>query len=175
MAKVFCLNCDEEKEYYTKDIEMSFTVKGVEVKTTVKQAYCCECNKGVFVYQIERENQRKIFDAYKKSFGLLTSEEIISIRKKYNLSQRQLAKLIKCGEKNIARYENGAIQDQPINLLIKMLDEHPEYFGLVDYNKPLYIFSIDLDTTYQENESLLYKEWGVTKKNRSFKGDCCNA
>ena len=62
----------------------------------------------------------------------MTSSEIIEIRNKYGLSQSKLAKLIKCGEKNIARYEKGAIQDASIDLLIRMVDLLPNYFGLVE-------------------------------------------
>ena len=130
MEKVFCLNCEEEKEFYIKEVTKNFMVKSVVLKAKVKECFCKDCNKHIFVYEIEKENQRIIFDTYKRKVGLLTSTELIELRKKYNLSQRGLAKIICCGEKNIARYENGAIQDQSINLLFVMLKKHPEYFGL---------------------------------------------
>lgn len=135
MPKTFCLNCDEEQDYYIVTITKEFDVKGVKVIADIEEVYCSKCNNKVFLYKIERNNQIKVFDAYKKATGLLTSKEIINIRKKYNLTQSELARLIRCGEKNIARYENGAIQDQSIDLLIRMVKEHPDYFGIVDYNR----------------------------------------
>lgn len=157
MMRVFCTHCDSEKEYYIKNITKTFNVKGVNVKTTIKEAYCVDCNKKLFVYEVEKDNQRKVYDEYKKKQGLLTSFEIIQIREKYGLSQRQLAKIIRCGEKNIARYENGAIQDQTINLLIMMVDMYPEFFGLVEIKKDTTVIVVDLKTTYEENESLYKK------------------
>ena len=34
------------------------------------------------------------------------------------------------GKKNIARYEIGKIQDKSIDLLIRLLDKHPHWFGI---------------------------------------------
>ena len=55
---------------------------------------------------------------------------IIEIRGKYGLSQSELAKKIMIGAKNIARYETGKIQDKSIDLLIRILNDHPELFGI---------------------------------------------
>lgn len=132
MIKTFCVNCNEERECVIKEVTKEFDVKGIMVTATIEETYCSHCNNKVFIYKIEKKNQIKIYDEYKKKVGLLTSQDIIRIRQKYHLTQEELAKLICCGEKNIARYENGAIQDQSINLLLKLVDEHPEYFNLVD-------------------------------------------
>lgn len=156
MNKVFCTNCDEEKEYYVKTVKRECIVKGTTIKANLKECYCAQCNKPVFVYEIEKQNQIAVYDAYKEKMGLYTSKQIIALRKKYDLSQRALAKLICCGEKNIARYENGAVQDLSINLLLILLDNHPDYFGLTNKNKEL-DFIVDLTTTYQPAPGREYK------------------
>ena len=136
MGKVFCINCNEETDYITKEVTKEYNVKGVKIEENIKETFCKQCGEKVFIYAIEKENQQKVYDAYKKKMGLLTSKEIIAIRQKYGLSQRKLASLIQCGEKNIARYENCAIQDKSIDLLIAMVDKYPEIFGLT-VKKPL--------------------------------------
>ena len=40
-----------------------------------------------------------------------------------SVTKSQLVDSIKIGHKNIARYENGAIQDKSIDLLIRIFDE----------------------------------------------------
>ena len=159
MEKVFCIHCDKENEFYTKEVIKDVIVKEVSCKVKVTECYCRNCGKSVFVYSVEKENQKIVFDTYKKKMGLLTSDEIISIRKKYGLTQKGLAKVICCGEKNIARYENGAIQDNCINLLLKTVDAHPEIFGLKSVNKAKVAFVVsDFITTYKESDAVKYQE-----------------
>ena len=126
----FCLECDSDVNYFTKPGVRSVTVKGIPVSFNSIEAYCSKCGTPIFAYEVERINQIRCFDEYKKKKGLLTSGEIIAIRDKYNLSQTDLANAIMVGKKNIARYETGKIQDKCIDLLIRMLDQHPEWFGI---------------------------------------------
>ena len=127
-TKAYCLACEKEVKYVTKEEIEKCCIKRVNIEYNALKAYCPDCGKDLFVPEYEMINRKNRFDEYKRSNGLLTSDEIIAIRKKYRLSQTKLAKLIRCGEKNIARYELGAVQDRPIDLLIRLVDEHPDYF-----------------------------------------------
>lgn len=171
MGKIYCINCDCERDYTVKKTIKTFNVKGEKVKACVKEAYCKECGEPVFVYEIEKENQTIVYDTYKRKKNLLTSEDIINLRKKYGLSQRQLATIIKCGEKNIARYENGAIQDQTINLLLVLVQSFPEHFGLVEAKREKHVKTIETDySTGEDYYSSQYKSF-----NLKTKGALCNA
>lgn len=129
-SEPWCLRCDTINEYELTTEIRKVTVKGVPVEFEAIKAYCPHCGDPLFVYEAERINQIRCFDEYKKKKGLLTSEEIIEIRNKYGLSQTDLAKAIMVGKKNIARYEIGKIQDKSIDLLIRLLDKHPHWFGI---------------------------------------------
>lgn len=129
-SEPWCLRCDTINEYELTSEIRKVTVKGVPVEFEAIKAYCPHCGDPLFVYEAERINQIRCFDEYKKKKGLLTSEEIIEIRNKYGLSQTDLAKAIMVGKKNIARYEIGKIQDKSIDLLIRLLDKHPHWFGI---------------------------------------------
>lgn len=129
-SEPWCLRCDAINEYELTTEIRKVTVKGVPVEFEAIKAYCPHCGDPLFVYEAERINQIRCFDEYKKKKGLLTSEEIIEIRNKYGLSQTDLAKAIMVGKKNIARYEIGKIQDKSIDLLIRLLDKHPHWFGI---------------------------------------------
>lgn len=126
----WCLHCDTIGEFETTTEIRKVTIKGIPVEFEAIKAYCPKCGDPLFLYEAERINQIRCFDEYKRKKGLLTSEEIIEIRKKYGLSQSELAKKIMIGAKNIARYETGKIQDKSIDLLIRILNDHPELFGI---------------------------------------------
>ena len=50
------------------------------------------------------------------------------------MSQVDLARFIKCGEKNIARYETGTIQDPVFDFLMRMVDDDDCYKAMVAFN-----------------------------------------
>lgn len=175
MSKVFCVYCEGETNYSVKEVLKEFVVKDVKVKELVKEAYCDKCGQKVFVYDIEKSNQQIVYNAYKKKVGLLTSNQIIAIRQKYGLSQRKLAKIIHCGEKNIARYENCGIQDKTIDLLIVMLDEHPEYFGIQRVARFSSNNWIKLNSSYREKKEKQRINTNLQGKGTVLKGVGCNA
>jgi DNA-binding transcriptional regulator YiaG len=53
--------------------------------------------------------------------GILSSEEIKSIRKRYGFSQRAFAKILNSGEASIARYETGALPEKSLSNMIMHL------------------------------------------------------
>ena len=63
-------------------------------------------------------------DAYRKQKNLLTSQEIKSIRKKYEITQLEMAKLLGLGEVTITRYETKQIQDEAHDKIMKLIDEN---------------------------------------------------
>lgn len=50
-------------------------------------------------------------DAYRNAHGMFTSQDIINLRNRYGLTQRELAKLLGWGEATVSRYERKQIQD----------------------------------------------------------------
>ena len=137
-SQPWCLRCDTIGEFETTTEIRKVTVKGIPVEFEAIKAYCPKCGDPLFLYEAERINQIRCFDEYKRKKGLLTSEEIIEIRKKYGLSQADLAKALRIGTKNIARYEAGKIQDRSIDFMIRLLNDHPALFGVkIDTSKKL--------------------------------------
>ena len=129
-----CEHCDDEVPYTVNKVNKHFVVKGVDIEAEVLEAHCDICGNLVNPYEVSRHNDIAIYDAYKRKMGLLTSQEIIDIRKKRKMSQRKLATFISCGEKNIARYENGAIQDPVFDYLIRLVGDDEVYKAIVKHN-----------------------------------------
>lgn len=63
-------------------------------------------------------------DAYRKQKNLLTSQEIKAIRKKYEITQLEMAQLLGLGEVTITRYETKQIQDEAHDKIMKLIDEN---------------------------------------------------
>ena len=117
----YCESCDKDVRFNIIEQEIKSEYRGVHYTFLYKKAVCKHCGEHVYPVSVGRENEISLRDAYKKAAGLLTSKEIIEIRKKLGLSQEGLARLIHCGVKNIARYETGAIQIRSIDNAIREL------------------------------------------------------
>ena len=135
-----CENCEDDMPYKDEDIKMikHHCVVGegkIAFDVDIFQAYCAKCGNPVFPAELRRKNDVIIYDEYKKRIGLLTSNDIIRIRKKRGMSQVELARFIHCGEKNIARYENGGVQDPVFDYLIRLVDNDASYKAMKRINK----------------------------------------
>ena len=127
--------CPEEQELmlgYIIDGETEHIVSGVKVIAPSFHLVCKKCGAWLSSNEIERENDICIYDAYKKKAGLLTASEIKEIRVKRGMSQRQLARFLDIGEKDITRYENGSVQTRSIDNMIRLVGDDTAFKCMCD-------------------------------------------
>ena len=109
--KAYCPICKKESNYAIKT-KLIESFKGLKVNIEENVAVCNECQEEIFIEEIEEDNFNRLYDRYRKLTGIISPEEIISFRKKYNISQRELVAIFNWGKMTINRYENGAIPSQ---------------------------------------------------------------
>lgn len=121
MKTWYCPNCGEITDTRIDEREETFFVKGKPITRTAQVRICSHCDEEIVDEDLDEATLRLFYDAYRESERLLTSEDIRNIRKKYKLSQSSFSKLLGFGEKTITRYENGAIQDECHDNLIRLM------------------------------------------------------
>lgn len=89
----------------------------------------------VFDRNIEIENDIRLYDIYKKQMNLLTSSEIKNIRKKYGMNQKEFALSIGVGEITIHRFENGSIQTESVDSIIRLSEDPDIMYNLLIKNQ----------------------------------------
>lgn len=124
---VFCGKCDDEVECEIVKKKRNITVKDTTFECEEYVPICKKCGEEIWLWEVEKENDKIVYNKYKQEIGLLSSEEIKEIRKKRHLSQRQLANLLCIGEKDITRYENGGIQTRAIDQMIRVVADDELY------------------------------------------------
>ena len=132
-SKEYMGYCPEDQELmpgYIVDGETEYIVAGIKVNAPSFHLVCKKCGAWLSSNKIERENDIIIYDAYKKKVGLLTTYEIKEIRAKRGMSQRQLAKFLDIGEKDITRYENGSVQTRSIDNMIRLVGDDTAYMSM---------------------------------------------
>lgn len=111
-----------------KEQKMTYNVKGTPVTFLEKILIDDHTGEEIFDPKLEQENDVNLYNEYRKTKGLLLPKKIKEIRKKFGVTQTIFAKVLGLGDKTIARYENGSLQDMAQNNLIKAVSERPIYF-----------------------------------------------
>lgn len=88
--------------------------------------YYFQCGDARFISpDLKRMNEVLAYDAYRKKHGLLTSDEIVSVRKKYGLSQNDFSTLLDWGKATIKRYEMDHIQSRAYDTILRQVMDNP--------------------------------------------------
>ena len=125
--QAICMTCDDVTECIIKEEPYHASINGVEFDVMLKHAYCKRCGDESFSNELSLYNCLQRFDGYRERVGLLTSKQIKDIRKKRGMSQRDLARFLRLGEKTITRYETGTIQEKSLDLLLRLVDNDETY------------------------------------------------
>lgn len=131
----YCGNCEAMHDIIERKELREYEIKKTKVAAEITILTCSHCGEEVYDRDIEIRNDIVLFDAYKKKHNLLTSKEIINIREKYNLSQATFSKIMGFGLKTITRYENGSIQDNTHDNLLRLVDIEDIFYALWIMNK----------------------------------------
>lgn len=117
----FCEYCDGFANTHIEKYTETIKVKDVPITITARGSFCNECHHQLFDRDLDNEALLTAYREYRNEKNLLQPEEIKQIRTKYGLTQVAFAKLLGFGEKTIARYEGGSLQDEAPNSLIYLM------------------------------------------------------
>ena len=125
--RVYCPYCKKEVEYKIEKRELK-EFRGIEVNTFENVAICNECNQDLYVNEIENENNERIYQIYREKANIINAEDIIKLREKYDISQRELTSILGFGKMTINRYERGGLPTKSQSDYIKLLIENDDKF-----------------------------------------------
>lgn len=149
-----------------KVIQEVFEYKGK--KKTVSNYCVYECNKCKEVLvdsKTIRSKEKILTDIRREIDGLLTSSEIVQIRKNLGKTQQEMAKIFGVGEKNFARYENGQVtQSKPMDNLLRVLDKYPIVLNIF---KPEEKDLMSKDANFENQKSLSKENMDFATENNS--------
>ena len=168
-----CDNCGST-DTYIKNHEHIYQIKGKEIKFNSDRRFCSKCNNLVYDEKLDNIASEKGIEIFNKLYGV-PKEEIIALRKKYNLSQELFSKVIGCAKKTLISYEKGvSIPNDSYLILIKSLIANPEIItNLVEANKVQFTDKeynkinnkISIFLANNEKQLLLSEEYSPTEYN----------
>ncbi len=129
IEKNYCPICGRHHGVQKETSKAVLNIKGVDIEYDELYFVCKYIDGEDNTYttgKMEDQNLLNARNAYRRTTGLLTSDEIIRIRKNYDLSQSDFALLLGWGEVTISRYETKAIQDQAHDNLLRIVKDDPQ-------------------------------------------------
>ncbi|MDI6696621.1 MAG: DUF4065 domain-containing protein [Anaerolineales bacterium] len=127
----FCPNCEKESSLLLVRKTEDFSVRGEIVNVEVEYYQCQECGE-------EFEDSRSAIDPYEIAYreyrarkGMLQPEDIRDFRIKRGLTQKEFSELLGIGIATLNRYENGALQSEAHDRVIKLAMEPRNFLSLI--------------------------------------------
>lgn len=185
--KGICPNCEEMRKLeLIKSIE-EIVVRGEPINVEVEYLRCTVCGSKFNDPESDRDPLEDAYRIYRLQHGMLQPEKIKELREQYGLNQQELSAILGWGGATLSRYENGALQDdahetilrliqEPHNLL-ELVEQKPEVLSekkrerllaLLDeiistQEKPIAILLQNRFGTYEPNELSGYRLLDITK------------
>lgn len=148
-----------------KEETVKVKVKKLEIEYQEKYAVDKDTGEEIYVREIEIENDINLYNIFKSEKGLLTSNDIKSIRDIYSLSQTDFSKIIGLGAITIHRYENGTIQTEANNSIIEFCKKASNMIKLIIKNCE------KIDKTIYHNLYIRVKELIEIENHKIIKSD----
>ena len=121
MDSWICVECSKKFDIVPVFEPEEYEVKGKKVVIKAEKAKCPCCGEPLVNNAADSRNFEKAYREYRKEENLLMPEEIKQIRQQYGITQVDFSRVLGFGDKTIARYENGALQDTAPNNLILLM------------------------------------------------------
>mgnify|MGYP000850270327 FL=1 len=161
---VFCPECRQDVKYSVKENTESAELKGDVYEFVSHTAFCEKCGREVYVAEIEDENLKALYDAYRQKHDIISLEDIRAIPKKYNIGKRPLSLLLGWGEQTFSRYYDGDMPTKQYSKILQQIYADPAYYlSLLERNKS----NLKSDKAYEKSKAITEMLLDISVEQRS--------
>jgi putative zinc finger/helix-turn-helix YgiT family protein len=110
-----------------KRTSLPLRVNGEDVRVpSVSHRSCPKCGDGLLDLEQAKRLGQDAIEIYRRKYGLLSTREIRAIRSKFDLTQEELARLLRLGANTVSRWESGRnVQSASMDLLLRLIRDLP--------------------------------------------------
>lgn len=123
----YCPYCKKKVDYKIEKRDLK-EFRGIEINTYENVAVCKECHQDLYVNEIEEKNNKRIYELYREKANIIKPQDIVNLREKYDISQRELTAILGFGKMTINRYERGGVPTKSQSDYIKLLIDNDSKF-----------------------------------------------
>jgi putative zinc finger/helix-turn-helix YgiT family protein len=161
-------------------VDSVFAEKDVRVSYLDEFSKCENCGDEFYTKEQSMSRSRAITSAIRKSEGLLTGDEIRTIRGKLGLTLPEFERAMCVGQKTIGRWERGTVPPSgPANVALWLAAEYPDLFwewartrGVRPKKRPARAADVtgSMSTTSQSPTNLTLYDGGAARAPRTASG-----
>lgn len=121
----YCEKCDitlDKSETFVETRAQTGRVRGEEVTVDMPVRVCTICQTLINDNALDNALDIAIYDIYRQRHNIIFPAEIVALREKYGLSQKNLALLLGLGEITVHRYEGGALAEVAPSKLLRLME-----------------------------------------------------
>src|SRR6056297_1388790 len=122
-----CVMCMEEHPVNIVKSQSTNIYKGQEIQYEEERCYCNKTDEYYIPEEMIKKNDIAMKDAYRKNQDLLQSNDIVALRKMYQISQKDLSRILGWSESTITRYETHQVQDIAHDSILRKIKEDPKW------------------------------------------------
>jgi putative zinc finger/helix-turn-helix YgiT family protein len=131
-TRELCTNCEKETEFERIVKAETFRVRGEAINVDVEYVRCEECGDVVLNPSVNADPFELAYSAFRQKHALLQPHEISGWRKAHGLTQAEFAGLLGVGVATLHRYENGALQNESHEKLLRLAMDSANLLQLVE-------------------------------------------
>lgn len=126
MKPSICGACGESGDRIV-NLPFDATYNQIPVRLDMVEMYeCSRCRERTFTPEQAQEVAKKVKAIARERLNLLPPDKIISIRRRYSLSQEDLEHLLGLGRKVVTRWERGKVlQSKTADVVLRLMDRSP--------------------------------------------------
>lgn len=115
---------------------LKFPVNGEEISVPESpHLRCPKCREVVLRLDEARKLRARAHDLCREKYGLLSADDIQSLRERHGLTQSELAQFLGLGQNTLSRWESGRnVQSLAMDYLLRLVRDVP---GTLEYLKNL--------------------------------------
>lgn len=164
----YCPNCGKENTLSLIHEVEEFNVRGEIIPLEVEYHRCEACGEEMMQLRTDVDPLDKAYQEYRRRKGMLQPDEIREFRQKLGLTQKEFSELLGIGIASLSRYENGALQEQAHDQILKFGMDETNLLKLIE-EKPSVLSENKREELIQQimqgREStslvdLIFEHWG---------------
>ena len=130
--KGICPNCEGMRELeLIKKVE-EIVVRGEPIIVEVEYLKCTVCGIEFNNPESTKDPLEDAYRLYRQQHSMLQPDKIKELREQYGLNQQEMSALLGWGGATLSRYENGALQDDAHETILRLIQEPHNLLELVE-------------------------------------------